>query len=163
MKRLTLLFAALLLPLVMLHAQTPATQADPANTQPRAQSSDSIANLEPDDLLVKDKTLYIDSATVFIPLDVMQKALMSQKEWKKLHVKLVGDPKVADMKLHIDRVHFTHLHTFVLSDEKSSIVLGAGQARALDGIIASGDLADQVVNILITTRNPTATAKVQQN
>jgi hypothetical protein len=162
MKRLSLLLATLFLSLVVLHAQTPATPLDSTKNLQQAQSSDPIANLEPDDLLVRDRTIYIDTETFFIPLDVMQKALMNQKDWKKVHVKIVGDPKVADMKLKIDRVVFTHIHTFVLSDERSSIVLGAGQVRALDGIIASGDLANQVLKTLLETRRQTALAKERQ-
>lgn len=163
MNRLTLLLASLLLPLVVLHAQAPAASPDSTVKLQQSQSSDPIANLEPNDLLVKDRTLFIDSRTIFIPVDVMQKALLCRKEWPQLHIRLVNNPKVADMKLKIDRVHFTHLHTYVLSDERSSIILGAGQARALDGIIASGSLAEQVIKILLATRTPPPPSKLQQN
>jgi hypothetical protein len=49
---------------------------------------------------------------------------------------------------------FTHIHTYVLTDRKTGIVLASGRITALDGIVASGPMAEQIVKILAAARLP---------
>jgi hypothetical protein len=77
-----------------------------------------------------------------------------QKDWDKLGITIVGDPRVADLLIELDRPLFTYVHTFVLSDKKTSIVLGSGKVTAFDGTIASGGLAKEIVGILVAARLP---------
>ena len=79
---------------------------------------------------------------------------MKQKEWEKLGLNIVENPKSADLQLHIDRLIFTHIHTYVLTDRRTSIVLASGRVTAFDGIIASGPMAGQIVKLLSAARLP---------
>ena len=48
----------------------------------------------------------------------------------------------------------TYVHTFVISDKKTTIVLGSGKVTAFDGTIASGGLAGGIVKIFSAARLP---------
>jgi hypothetical protein len=58
------------------------------------------------------------------------------------------------LQLQIDRVVFTHIHTYVLTDRATGVVLASGRVRALDGVVASGPMAEQIVKILAAARIP---------
>ena len=65
---------------------------------------------------------------------------------------LVQDPRVADVLIEIDRPLFTYVHTFVIVDKRTSIVLGSGKVTAFDGTIASGGIAKDIVKIFAAER-----------
>jgi hypothetical protein len=66
----------------------------------------------------------------------------------------VQDPRVADLLIELDRPLFTYVHTFVIVDKRTSVVLGSGKVTAFDGTIASPDLAKNIVKILTDARSP---------
>ncbi len=111
------------------------------------QSSTAIANADPKQILKNGKTVYIHSKTSFLTVDTLVRALTLQKDWPKLGLTIVQDPRVADLLIEIDRPLFTYVHTFVVSDKKTSIVLGSGKVTAFDGTIASGGIAKDIVKI----------------
>jgi hypothetical protein len=92
----------------------------------------------------------------------MDRALMQQKDWDKLGLSIVSsscfsDPRVskarpAELKLQINRVAFTHIHTYILTDKATGVVLASGRVRAFDGVVASGPMAEQIVKFLSTAR-----------
>jgi hypothetical protein len=116
------------------------------------QSSAAIAGADTNQLLRNAKTICLSSDTAFLTVETMQRALLKQKDWSELDLKIVGDPKLADLLLHVDRLVFTHIHTYVLTDKKTSIVLASGRKTSFDGITASPDIANQVVKILMDAR-----------
>lgn len=116
------------------------------------QSSEGIANANPKQILKEARTVYIHSKTAFLTVDTLDRTLVMQKDWDKLGLTLVNDPRVADLLIEIDRPLFTYVHTFVLSDKKTSIVLGSGKVTAFDGTIASGGLAKNIVGIFAAAR-----------
>ncbi|MDE3188793.1 MAG: trypsin-like peptidase domain-containing protein [Acidobacteriota bacterium] len=123
------------------------------------QSSAAIAGTDPKQLLKNAKTIYIRSKTAFLTVDTLDRALAKQKDWDKLGLTIVQDPRVADLFIEIDRPLFTYVHTFVISDKKTSIVLGSGKVTAFDGTIASGGLAKDIVAIFSGARTPVAAKK----
>ena len=98
--------------------------------------------------------MYLHSKTSFLTVDTLERALLLQKQWPKLGLTLVEDPRVADLLIEVDRPLFTYVHTFVLSDKKTSIVLGSGKQTAFDGTLASGGLAKDIVTIFAQARLP---------
>jgi hypothetical protein len=54
---------------------------------------------------------------------------------------------------------FTYIHTFVISDKRTTIVLGSGKVTAFDGTIASGGLAKDIVKIFSAARFPVPAKK----
>ncbi len=106
----------------------------------------------PQQLLRNAHTVYVHSKTAFLIPDTLDRSLMRQKQWNDLGLVLVGDPANADLTIEVDRQIFTHIHTFVLSDRRTSAVLGSGRQWGLNGTIASGGLADGIVKILAEAR-----------
>jgi hypothetical protein len=104
------------------------------------------------------RTVCIHSETIFITVSTLERALMKQKNWDRLGLNLVGERCGADLQIDVDRVHFTHIHTYVVTDKRTGIVLAAGRVRALDGVIASGPMAEQIVKILSAPRLSAQTA-----
>lgn len=118
------------------------------------QSSEAIANSNPKLALKNAKTVFIHSKTSFLTVDTLDRALALQKDWPKLGLTIVADQRVADLLIEIDRPLFTYVHTFVLLDKKTSIVLASGKVTAFDGTIASDGLAKNIVKIFAAERLP---------
>jgi hypothetical protein len=123
------------------------------------QSSAAISGSNPKEILKNAKTIYIRSKTSFLTVDTVERALALQKDWPKLGLTIVQDQRVADLLIEIDRPLFTYVHTFVIVDKKTSIVLGTGKVTAFDGTIASGGIAKDIVKIFDAARLPPPVAK----
>ena len=61
------------------------------------QSSAAIVGVTPQQLLRNAKTIYISSKTSFLTVDTVIRALELQKNWGKLDLTIVHDPRVADV------------------------------------------------------------------
>lgn len=118
------------------------------------QSSNAISGSDPKQILQNAKTVFISSKTSFLTVDTVEHALTQQKDWDKLGLTIVTDQRVADLFITFDRPLFTYYHTFVITDKRTSIVLGSGKITAFDGTIASGPLARDIVRILAAARSP---------
>ncbi len=102
---------------------------------------------------------FLESKTAFLTVDTLDRALALQKEWPQLALTIVHDQRVADLLIEVDRPLFTYVHTFVIIDKKTSIVLDAGKVTAFDGTIASGGIAKEIVQYFAAARLPAAKAK----
>jgi len=118
------------------------------------QSSAAIAGTDPKAILKNARTIFINSKTSFLTVDTLERDLLLEKDWPKLGLTIVADRRVADLFIEIDRPLFTYIHTFVITDKKTTIVLGTGKVTAFDGTIASGGLADDIVKIFSAARLP---------
>jgi DNA-binding transcriptional regulator YhcF (GntR family) len=58
--------------------------------------------------------------------------------------------------LNVDRLIFTHIHTYILTDKATGIVLASGRVRAFDGVVASSPMAEQIVKALSVARLPSS-------
>jgi len=123
------------------------------------QSSAAIGSADPKQILKNAKTIQIHSKTSFLTVDTLDRALALQKDWPQLGLTIVQDQRVADLLIEIDRPLFTYVHTFVIVDKRTSIVLGSGKVTAFDGTIASGGLAKDIVKVLVAVRLPAAASK----
>ena len=120
------------------------------------QSSAALAGEDPNKILKNAKTIAIHSKTAFLTVDTLVRALALEKEWKNLGLTMVQDRRVADLLIEIDRPVFTHVHTFVISDKRTSIILSAGKVTAFDGNIASGRIAKEIVKVFLAARGQPA-------
>jgi hypothetical protein len=118
------------------------------------QSSAAIADADPKAILKNAKTINLTSKTAFLTVDTLDRALTAEKNWDKLGLTIVQDRRVADLYIELDRPLFTYVHTFVIVDKKTSIILGSGKVTAWDGTIASSGLAKEIVRIFSAARLP---------
>jgi hypothetical protein len=114
---------------------------------------------DPKQLVKSARTIFIHSKTSFLTVDTLDRALALQKEWPQLELTIVQDQRVADLLIEIDRPLFTYVHTFVITDKKTSIVLDSGKVTAFDGTIASGGLAKDIVKFFAAARVPSTKSK----
>lgn len=136
-------------------AASPSTSSQPAPAAAQAAvtpQSSSIA--ERVQAIQNAQTICIHSETLFLTVSTLERALMKQKNWDRLGLNIVGEACSGDLQIDVDRLHFTHIHTYVLMDKSTKIVLAAGRVRAFDGVVASGPMAEQIVKILSAARLP---------
>jgi hypothetical protein len=161
-------------------ASTPATQpsapaAQPAQTvlitatvQPAQEPAEepplTAADLDRNLILKNALTICINSETDFLSAATLDRALMQQRDWEKLGLAIVSGPcysnpkisktRTGDLEIQVNRVVFTHIHTYILTDKRTGLVLASGRVRAFDGVVASGPMAEQIVKILSAARLP---------
>ena len=116
------------------------------------QSSAAISDANPHSILKSAKTIYLHSKTAFLTVDTLIRALTQTEKWLPLGLTVVQDPRVADVLVEIDRPLFTYVHTFVIIDKRTTIVLGSGKVTAIDGVVASDGLAKKVIEIFAAER-----------
>ncbi len=117
----------------------------------------TAADLDHNKILKNARTIFINSDTQFLTSATLSRSLLGQKDWEKLGLSIIngpryGDQQRADLEIQVNRVVFTHIHTYVLTDKKTGIVLASGRVRAFDGVVASGPMAEQIVKILSAAR-----------
>lgn len=117
-------------------------------------SSAAIAGADKNLLLKGAKTISIYSKTAFLTVETLDRALTLHKDWPKLGLTIVRDQRLADLLIEIDRPVFTYVHTYVVIDKRSSIVLAADKVTAIDGAVASGRIAKALIQLF--TPNPVA-------
>jgi len=127
------------------------SHVDPG-AKPAAPAPQLDALSERNQALRAARSLHICSETVFLTTGTLDRALMKQKDWDKLGLNIVNNASRADLELQVNRVVFTHVHTYILTDRATGIVLASGKVTALDGVIASGPMAEQIVKILSAAR-----------
>ncbi|MDR3753730.1 MAG: hypothetical protein P4K93_16760 [Terracidiphilus sp.] len=132
---------------VSLSTTTPAGQQ-----APEAPSSSAIAARTK--AIKNARTIRINSETRFLTVSTLERALMKEKNWNQLGLNIVETGRSADLEIVVNRLIFTHIHTYVVTDKSTGIVLAAGRVRAFDGIVASGPMAEQIVKILSSARLP---------
>ena len=158
-KTLQAILCTLLCPLLV--AQQPRQAASLSTTAKHAPAGQQAADApqassvtDHNQILKNAQMIYVASNTDFLTVSTMDRALLNQKNWEKLGLNIVDVPRQADLELQIDRLVFTHIHTYVLTDKSTGIVLASGRVTALDGVVASGPMAEQIVKILSAARLP---------
>lgn len=141
-------------------AATPSTTAQNATAeQQTADATQSSAVAERMEAIKTAQTICIKSETVFLTVSTFDRALLMQKSWDQLGLNIVANQDChGDLQIDIDRLPATHIHTYVLTDTRSNMVLAAGRIRAFDGVVASGPMAEQIVKILSAARLPAQAA-----
>lgn len=169
MTRSAFLVALCLIRCPLLVAQQPRQAASPstiAQSVPTEQQTGTVpqpdASSERTEAIRNARTICISSETAFLTVSTLERALLQQKDWENLGLNIVSNPNSADLEIAVDRVIFTHIHTYVLTDKSTSIVLAAGRVRAFDGVVASGSMAEKIVKTLAAVRLPARSASSDQ-
>ena len=87
----------------------------PAQLIASSQRSAAMGNFDPKQVLKSAKTIYVESQTMFLTAEILDRALEKQKDWPELGIAIVQDEHVADLSIKVDRIPFTHAHTYVLA------------------------------------------------
>lgn len=133
-------------------AATSTTEQIATASQPAAGGAQLSASSERNLAISKARTIFISSDTVYLTVSTLDRALLNQKGWAQLGLNIVDNRVGADLQLNVDRLVLTHIHTYVLTDKATGIVLASGRVRAFDGVVASGPMAEQIVKALTAAR-----------
>lgn len=126
------------------HLRLPAPKTPP--------SSAAIANTDAGERMRAMKAIHIRSNTTFFEPEQLQNELQKRPEFAAWKILLVADERVADALIVIDRPLFTFIHTFSLTDRKTSIVLASGKLTAWDGNAAAPRLAKEIIKRIKAAR-----------
>jgi hypothetical protein len=129
----------------------------PSNRQTPASAAVAAAN--PQDILRSARTIQIRSKSIYFSTESLEKELARQKEFGDLGLVLVQDPRVADLRITIDRPLFTYGFTYSVRDTRTSIVLEAGRVRADDGGEAAEKIATELVSKWAKVRRTASDSK----
>ena len=69
------------------------------------------------------------------------------------------DQRLADLRIEIDRPLFTYVHTYLISEKRASLMLKTGKVTAINGTVASGQIAKDIVRLFLSALLPMATKK----
>jgi hypothetical protein len=122
-------------------------------------SSAAIASADPQELLRAAHTLCISTKTMYFTPARLERELAQQKDFSGLGLAVVKDPRVADLLISIDRPSFTYTFTYSVIDSRTSVVLESGKVTAIDGNVASGKIAKQLVGEWSKVRKAEAVSK----
>ncbi len=145
----------------------------------RAQRSEPQAHANPDapdqsELLRNSKdhdfilhnfhTMYVDARDAqYFGSDQMKAALGRNKEFQKLNIRLVDDPRVADVVLKVSYT-FAWDYPFELRHQNTTYVLLAGKGQGpFSGPLGAANVARQFVNAAKPWRETKSTTKTQRH
>ena len=109
--------------------------------------SDLLKNAkDPDFILRNFRTMYVDAhAAQYFGSDQMKAALGKNKEFQKLNIHIVDDPKVADVVLKVSYT-FAWDYPFELRHQNTTVVLLAGKGEGpFSGPLGAADVARKFV------------------
>jgi hypothetical protein len=84
-------------------------------------------------ILKNARTLSIKKTTLHPSIKALEKELLKRSEWKNLKMVIVQASSVSDLTIEISRVKFslvTHRYTFRIVENKSGIVIAAGETTS---------------------------------
>jgi hypothetical protein len=139
---------------VALYAQQQEQQ--PHATPDAAEKSELLKNSkDPDFILRNFRTMYIDAREAqYFGSDQMKAALGRNPEFAKLKIRIVDDPRVADVVLSVSYT-FAWDFPFQLRHQNTTTVLIAGKGEGpFSGPLGAADVARQFVNLAKTYREP---------
>ncbi|MGC2695771.1 MAG: hypothetical protein WA738_08265 [Candidatus Angelobacter sp.] len=122
----------------------PQVHADPES----ADQSELLKNSKDRDFILRNfRTMYIDAHSAqYFKSDQMKAALGKNKEFQKLNIRIVDDPRVADTVLKVTYT-FAWDYPFELRHQNTTFVLVAGKGEGpFSGPLGAADVARQFVN-----------------
>ncbi len=118
------------------------------------EKSDALSSRDPQVIMKKFRTIYVQSNSVWVKDEVVKDALRNRPEFNELGMVIVDDAKVADAILTTDRVLFTWDFTYRLVHQNTSIILASGRFTRIDGITAANTFAEDILKKVKAARMP---------
>jgi hypothetical protein len=120
-----------------------------AHADPEApDQSELLRNSKDHDFILRNfRTLYVDASDArYFGSDQMKAALGRNKEFQKLKIRIVDDPRVADVVLKVSYT-FAWDYPFELRHQNTTYVLLAGKGEGpFSGPLGAADVARQFAN-----------------
>jgi len=124
-------------------------------TTPRGPS----AKPEPAELIRAVKTIHIRSKTIYLRPKLLEDELLKQPDFQGLGLKIVGDPKAADLVVDVTLPFLSWTWTYVVTHQAANTQLANGKIREITAGPASIKLAKDIIARLQALRAPAAPRK----
>ena len=124
-------------------------------TQPRGPS----AKPDPAELIRAAKTIHIRSKTIYLRAKLLEDELLKQPDFQGLGLKIVSDPKDADLVVDVTLPFLSWTWTYVVTHQGSNTQLANGKIREITAGPASIRLAKDMITRLQALRAPAAPKK----
>jgi hypothetical protein len=124
-------------------------QGEPVATPEAPERSDKLKTANDRDTILRTfKTMYVDATDAqFFDSEHMKASLLRNGDFAKLNIRIVDDPKVADVVLKVSYT-FAWDYPFVLRHQNTSMVLLAGKGEGpFSGPLGAADVAWEFVDI----------------
>lgn len=144
-------------PRVQRHQPEPQLEANPQAPD----ESDLLKNSkDPDYILRNFKTMWVDVRDAeYFGGDQMKAALGANEEFRKLNIRIVDDPQVADTLLKVSYT-FAWDYPFQLKHQNTTMILVSGKGEGpFSGPLGAADVARQFVNAVKKWREGNKAAK----
>ncbi len=121
-----------------------------AHADPEApDQSELLRNSKDRDFILRNfRTMYVDARDArYFASDQMKAALGKNKDFEKLHIRMVDDPRVADVVLKVSYT-FAWDYPFEVRHQNTTYVLLSGKGEGpFSGPLGAADVARQFVNV----------------
>jgi hypothetical protein len=124
-------------------------------SQPRGPS----AKPDPAELIRAAKTIHIRSKTIYLRAKLLEDELLKLPEFQGLGLKIVSDPKDADLVVDVTLPFLSWTWTYVVTHQVANTQLANGKIREITAGPASIKLAKDMITRLQALRTPAAPKK----
>jgi mono/diheme cytochrome c family protein len=107
---------------------------------------------DPVSIMRSSRTIFIDSNTVFLKSEKLAVELQKRPEFQALGLAVVTDPKLADIRIELDRPPFTFTYAFTATSPELSLLLASGEIVAWDGNFAAPKIAKEILKRIEAAR-----------
>jgi mono/diheme cytochrome c family protein len=101
----------------------------------RAVGADPVA------IMRSARTIHVRSMTVYLEAQQFENELLKRPEFKSLELAIVKDPRMADIRIEINRAEFSFNYAFTATNPQTSMVVASGKVTAWNGHFAAPRIA----------------------
>jgi hypothetical protein len=112
------------------------------------------AGADPVAMLRSARTIHVRSMTVYLEAQQLENELLKRPEFKSLELAIVKDPRMADIRIEINRAEFSFNYAFVATSTQTSMVVASGKVTAWNGHFAAPRIAKDFLKQMHAAREP---------
>jgi hypothetical protein len=98
------------------------------------------------------RTIHVRSMTVYLEAQQFENELLKRPEFKSLELAIVKDPRMADIRIEINRAEFSFNYSFTATHTQTSMVVASGKVTAWNGYFAAPRIAKDFLNQMQAAR-----------
>ena len=112
------------------------------------------------ELVLRARSLYVGSDSVYLKREQLQSSLLGRDEFKAWDMQIIERKDLADLIVNVKRVPFSNHFIYTVTDRETTAVVMAGKVDSLAGTVY-GLIADEIVHKMKTFRGDTVAAQKQ--
>lgn len=135
-----------------LQAAAPTVRVAGGSFNPALARSAMTSN-DPAEIMRVARTIFIWSNTIFLSSEKLARELQKRSEFQALGLVIVTDPRVADIRVELNRPPLTFIYEFAATNPQTSLLLTSGKVTAWDGNFAAPKIAKELLKQVQAARS----------